>query len=200
MPERRGSTIIENVQPQLDGGRFPVKRVAGEPVRVTADIFKEGHDDLAAVVRWRQLTPQATEPREEPMRFVGNDVWEADLPLTGHGLYAFSIEAWPDSFRTWVHELKRKVDVGRDVSSELLEGSVLLDGAATRAETAGVRADAERLRHGQKALLAGQSPATLSAAFDPGLVAAASRHADRVVATRLDRELRIFAERKRAVF
>ena len=148
MPERRGSTIIENVQPQLDGGRFPVKRVAGEPVRITADIFKEGHDDLAAVVRWRQLTPQATEPREEPMRFVGNDAWEAELPLTGHGLYAFSIEAWPDSFRTWVHELKRKVDVGRDVSSELLEGAALLEAAATRAEAAGVRADAERLRQG----------------------------------------------------
>src|SRR5205814_2974966 len=125
MPERRGSTVIENVQPQLDGGRFPVKRVAGEPVRITADIFKEGHDDLAAVVRWRQLTPQATEAREEPMRFVGNDVWEAERPFTGHGLYALSIEACPDSFRTWVHELKRKVDVGRDVSSELLEGSAL---------------------------------------------------------------------------
>src|SRR5467141_5324707 len=73
MPERRGSTVIENVQPQLDGGRYPVARLAGEPVRVTADIFKEGHDDLAAVVRWRQLTPQETEPREEPMRFLGND-------------------------------------------------------------------------------------------------------------------------------
>src|SRR5205823_1564516 len=109
MPERRGSTIIENVQPQLDGGRFPVKRVAGEAVRITADIFKEGHDDLTAVVRWRQLTPQATEPREEPMRFLGNDAWEAELPLTGHGLYAFSIEAWPDSFRTWAHERKRAV-------------------------------------------------------------------------------------------
>jgi len=129
------------------------------------------------------------------MRFVGNDAWEAELPLTGHGLYAFSIEAWPDSFRTWVHELKRKVDVGRDVSSELLEGAALLEAAATRAEAAGVRADAERLRQGQKAFLGGESPATLSAALDPGLVAAASRHPDRVIATRLDRELRIFAER-----
>ena len=73
MPERRGSTIIENVAPRLDCGRFPVKRVAGQPVRVTADIFKEGHDDLAAVVRWRQITPKETEPREEPMRHLGND-------------------------------------------------------------------------------------------------------------------------------
>src|SRR5207249_8216476 len=101
MPERRGSTIIENVQPQLDGGRFPVKRVAGEPVRITADIFKEGHEDLAAVVRWRQLTPQATEAREEPMRFVGNDVWEADLPLTGHGFFFASRRRHTSSKRDW---------------------------------------------------------------------------------------------------
>ena len=200
MPERRGSTIIENVQPQLDGGRYPVKRVGGEPLRVTADIFKEGHDELAAVVRWRQLTPQATEVREEPMRFLGNDAWEAELILPGNGLYAITVEAWPDSFRTWVHELKRKVDAGREVSSELLEGSALLDSAAARAEAAGARADAERLRQGQKALLGGQSAATLATAFDPGLVTAASRHPDRAIASRVDRELRIFAERDRAVF
>src|SRR5581483_9578652 len=200
MPERRGSTVIENVQPQLDCGRYPVKRVAGEPVRVTADIFKEGHDDLSAVVRWRRLNPDPTEPREQPMRFLGNDVWEAELPLASSGLYAFTVEAWPDSFRTWVHELQRKLEVGRDVSSELLEGAALLDGAAARAEAAGARADAESLRKGQRALLSGPAPATLLAAVDPGLVAAASRHADRAVASRMDRELRVFAERERAVF
>jgi len=200
MPERRGSTIIENVQPQVDGGRYPVKRKAGDPVRITADIFKEGHDDLAAVVRWRQLTPEQGEPREEPMRFLGNDAWETELPIGANGLHGFSIEAWPDSFRTWVHELQRKIEVGREVSSELLEGSALLDAAAARAESSGARADAERLRQGQKALLGGQSPAALSAAVDPGLLAAASRHPDRSVATRLERDLRIFAERDRAVF
>src|SRR3981189_940895 len=183
MPERRGSTVIENVQPQLDGGRYPVARLAGEPLRVTADIFKEGHDDLAAVVRWRQLTPRETEPREEPMRFLGNDAWEADLPLSGNGLYAFSVEAWPDSFRTWVDELERKLEVGRDVSSELLEGAALLAAAARRG--------------------AGPCPSVLLAApfapaRDPALRAAASRHPDRTVATRLDRELKVFAERERA--
>src|SRR2546428_10198520 len=200
MPERRGSTIIENVQPQVDGGRYPVRRRAGEPAPATADIFKEGHDDLAAVVRWRQLTPEQGEPREEPMRFLGNDAWETELPSGPNGLDAFSIEAWPDSFRTWVHELQRKIEVGREVSSELLEGAALLDTAAGRAEGAGARADAERLRQGQKALLGGQSPAALSTAVDPGLLAAASRHPDRSVATRLERDLRIFAERDRAVF
>ncbi|HEY6908851.1 MAG TPA: alpha-1,4-glucan--maltose-1-phosphate maltosyltransferase [Myxococcales bacterium] len=198
--ERSGSTVIENVRPQIDCGRIAVKRVVGEPVRITADIFKEGHDDLAAVVRVRQLTPRQGEPVEQPMRHCGNDAWEAEVRLPSNGLYAFTVEAWPDSFRTWVHELKRKVEVGRNVSSELLEGAALLDAAASRAEAAGARADAERLRLGHKALLAGQSPSTLAQAMDPGLVEAASRHPDRSIATRLDRELRIFAERKQAVF
>ena len=194
MPERRGSTFIENVRPRLDCGRFPVKRAAGEPFVVSADIFKEGHDDLAAVVRFRQLTPKTSDAQEAPMKLIGNDEWQAELALPENGLFAFSIEAWPDSFRTWVHELKRKLDVGRDVSSELLEGAALLDQAAARAEKAGARADAERLRKGQEALLARQT------AVDPALVDAASRHADRSIATRLDRELRVFVERKTAFF
>jgi starch synthase (maltosyl-transferring) len=200
MPERRGSTIIENVRPRIECGRYPAKRVAGEPVCVTADIFKEGHEDLAAVVRWRRLNPDPTEPREQPMRFLGNDAWEAELPIAANGLYAFTVEAWPDSFRTWVHELRRKLEVGRDVSSELLEGAALLDAGAARAEAAGARTDAERLRLAQKALLSGLAPATLLAALDPGLVIVASRYPDRAVATRIERELRIFAERERAVF
>jgi starch synthase (maltosyl-transferring) len=200
MPERRGSTVIENVRPQIECGRHPVKRPAGEPVRVTADIFKEGHDDLSAVVRWRRLYPEPTQSREEPMRFLGNDAWEAEIPLAGNGLYAFTVEAWPDSFRTWSHELQRKLQAGREVSSELLEGAALLDAGAARAEAAGARADADRLRAGRKALLPGPSSSTFAAALDPGLLNVASRHADRTVATRIDRELRIFAERERAVF
>jgi len=60
MAGRIGSTVIENVQPQIDCGRHPVKRAVVEPVRVTADVFKEGHDELAVVLRWRQLTPSQT--------------------------------------------------------------------------------------------------------------------------------------------
>jgi starch synthase (maltosyl-transferring) len=202
MPARLGSVLIENVQPQVDGGRHPVKRVAGETVRVTADVFKEGHDDLTVVLRWRQLTPKATEPREVAMRPLGNDVWEGEFPLFENGLYAYQVEAWPDPFRTWAHELSRKVEVGRDVSSELLEGAQLLRAAAERAATAGPAGafDAERLREGEKALLAGQSPATISRALDPRLGDAASRYPDRSIATRSERELRVFAERKRAIF
>ena len=190
MPARQGSILIENVQPQIDCGRHPVKRAAGETVRVTADVLKEGHDELAVVLRWRKLGPQPAEGREMPMRPLGNDAWEGQFPIYEDGLYAFQVEAWPDSFRTWAQELSRKVEAGRDVSSELLEGAQLLRAAAERAAAAGPAGafDAERLRDGEKALLGGPSPAALSRALDPRLAEAASRHADRAVATRTERE------------
>ena len=136
MSSRIGSILIENVQPELDGGRYPVKRVAGETATVEADLFKEGHDVLVAVVRWRQASPKGQESdwQEVPMKDLGNDRWCARFPLARNGRYQFTVEAWPDLFRTWVHELRRKVDVGRDVKSEVLEGAALLEAAAARAK------------------------------------------------------------------
>ena len=202
MPARQGSVLIENVQPQIDCGRYAVKRAAGETVRVTADVFKEGHDELAVVLRWQRLAPKAAEVREVAMRPLGNDAWEGQFPVYENGLYSFHVEAWPDLFRTWAQELSRKVEAGRDVSSELLEGAQLLRAAAERAAASGQAGafDAERLREGEKALLGGQSPAALSRALDPRLAEAASRYPDRSVASRSERELRVFAARKRAIF
>ena len=192
---RVGSILIENVQPQLEGGRYPVKRVVGDLVRVTADVLKEGHDDLAVVLRWRQLTPQASEPKEAPLRPLGNDAWEGQFPVVENGLYSYVIEAWPDSFRTWARELERKLQPGRDPRSELTEGALLLRGAAERAEVLGLRAvaDAARLRDAAEAL-------SIAIALDPSLADVASRHPDRSVASRSPAELKVFAERKRAVF
>ena len=82
MSERIGSTVIENVRPQLDAGRWPVKRVEGDTLTVKADIFKEGHDILVAVVRWRQSAPkeQVTEWAEVPMAAKGNDLLGGRVP------------------------------------------------------------------------------------------------------------------------
>ena len=206
MAARMGSTLIENVAPQLEGGRYPVKRQAGELVRVTADVFKEGHDELTVVLRHKQLTPEAGPEREVPMKAIGNDAFEGHFPVPSCGLYSFVVEAWPDSFRSWASELKRKVDAGRDVKSELLEGAALLRQAAERASAAGAAAgaheaaaDAARFKTAEQAILEGPPAAAIAAALDPTLADAASRHPDRTVATRAPVELQIFAERKRAI-
>ncbi len=202
MPARIGSVSIENARPQIDNGRYPVKRLAGEAVRVTADVFKEGHDELSVVLRWRRLSPRPTEPKEAPLRPLGNDAWEGQFPVAENGLYSYTIEAWPDAWRTFASELSRKVEAGREVSSELLEGAALLQGAADRAASAGESAalDLERLRAAAKALRGKDSAPAIAAALEPALAEAASRHPDRSIATRLPAELRVFAERRKAVF
>ena len=200
MSERIGSTVIENVRPELDAGRWSVKRVEGESLTVRADIYKEGHDVLVAVVRWRQSSPkeQETPWAEVPMRAKGNDLWEADFPLPRNGRYQYTVEAWPDLFATWVSELKRKVDVGRDVRSELLEGSALLEGHAERARAAGADADARQLSEAAALLKQDPSPTVIQTALEPGLTTVASRHADRSLATRYERVLEVFADREKA--
>src|SRR5688572_16619539 len=121
MSERLGSVVIEGVEPQVDGGRHAVKRIAGEDVTVFADIYKEGHDVLAAVVRYKQLSPaaDASDWREVPMKPTVNDRWEATFQVPKIGRYVFTVEAWTDWYASWSHELERKVAVGQNVHSEL---------------------------------------------------------------------------------
>jgi starch synthase (maltosyl-transferring) len=201
MSERTGSMVIEAVEPELDGGRYAVKRVAGETVSVQADVFKEGHDILAVVLRWRQLTPAVSAQREwneTPMHSIGNDRFAAEFPLEEIGRYAFTIEAWPDAFRTWVSELERKLAAERPVASELIEGAALLHQAALRAPP-----QSEHSRHlleGEKALLSKTLEVAIAAALEPALRDLASKYPDRSNATRYDRELPVYADRRRAIF
>ncbi|HME92245.1 MAG TPA: maltotransferase domain-containing protein, partial [Myxococcaceae bacterium] len=135
MAKRIGSMVIEAVEPELDCGRWAVKRVVGDLFRVQADIFKEGHDLIAAVLRWRQIAPvsQASQQwSESAMRPLGNDRFEGEFPLAQNGRYLYTIEAWPDAFRTWAGEVQRKVAAGQSVTSELIEGAALLHDAAQR--------------------------------------------------------------------
>ena len=201
MTERIGSVFIEGVRPELDAGRYAVKRVAGDSLTVRADVFKEGHDVLVAVVRWRQVTPkdQQTDWQEVPMRFLGNDLWEADFPLARNGRYQYTIEAWPDQFRTWASELKRKVDAGRDVTSELLEGAALLEGATARARPVS-EDDARVLAEAAARLRGPAEPELIAVALAPELAVIASTYPDRTLAKRYDKVLEVFADREKGRF
>src|SRR5262249_12134608 len=152
--DRAASMVIEAVTPELDGGRSAVKRIAEELLHVEADIFKEGHDVLAAVVWWRQVSPssEAGPWRAVPMHPRGQDRWGADVTLGPPGRVVFTVEAWPDLYRSWVSELERKVAVGRDVQSELLEGAALLRACAARADAAHASHDAQLLDEAAGAL------------------------------------------------
>jgi len=126
---------IQRVQPQADCGRFPVKRTAGDEVRVDARIFRDGHELLGATVRYRP--PSATRWLEAPLSPLGNDEWSGSFLVDRAGRWCFRIEAWVDRVASWQDELRRKLEAGqKDLHSELSEGAVLLRRAELTLEDA----------------------------------------------------------------
>jgi starch synthase (maltosyl-transferring) len=116
--------LIENVYPAVEVGRFPVKRIVGEPIEVWADIFRDGTALLAVELLWRaEATTTWSQVR---MRLDGNDRWTASFVPTHEGLHAFVIEAWTDEFTTWRRDFLLKRDAGLDVTLEVREGRALL--------------------------------------------------------------------------
>jgi starch synthase (maltosyl-transferring) len=190
----RRSVVIENVAPTVDGGRYPIKREVGDPVEVTADVFKEGHDVLAVFLKYRRADEAGW--REVPMRFVDNDRWAGTFTVDDNARYLYTIEALSDPFRSWLADLGKRVAAGQDVQSELLEGVALvqaaLDGAAG-ADIPALRGWVERL--GQ----ASQRDA-VAAASDEALAVLMDRYLDRTDATGAEREYEVVADRERARF
>ena len=98
-PNGRQRVVIETVRPEIDSGRFPIKRVGGESVVVEADLFCDGHDMLSCRVLYRADTSKAWQ--ECPMRPLGNDRWRAEFAVPSLGQYLYTVEGWVDHFATW---------------------------------------------------------------------------------------------------
>jgi starch synthase (maltosyl-transferring) len=126
MPKTKPARIqIQEVTPQIDCGRYPVKRTAGESVAVTARIFRDGHETLGAAIRHR--APGSSSWTETPLEPLGNDAWSGSFEVDLPGLWCFRIEAWVDRVASFQEELRRKVAAGQtDLAGELSEGAVLL--------------------------------------------------------------------------
>jgi starch synthase (maltosyl-transferring) len=137
-PIRR--VVIENVRPEVDGGRFSIKRTPGEKVEVTADIFCDGHDLLTARLLYR--AENQSEWSIAPMRELVNDAWVGEFRIAAQERHFYTIQAWPDPFRSWLRDLKKRRDAGQDLSQEFLIGAALTAKAASRATIA---EEAERL-------------------------------------------------------
>src|SRR3989440_2475960 len=126
------SAVIDNLRPLIDGRRYPVKRIVGDDLAVEAYVFKDGHDAVAAALKWR-LVGQARW-HETPMTFVDNDRWRGVCSLNEIGAYEYTVEAWTDTFRSWRDEFTKKFEAGIvDLAAEALEGAKLIDAASKRA-------------------------------------------------------------------
>jgi starch synthase (maltosyl-transferring) len=192
--DARRMIVIEDVYPELDCGRYAVKREVGDTLEMWADIYKEGHDALSAAVRYR--TEHEDDWHETPMRFVDNDRWMGTVTLEENRRYHLSIAAWTDHFGSWTAELRKKYDAGQDVGSELLEGERLVREAAERARGG----DRDRLRAYLDDMAEGPQSERVASALDPDLAALMEIWPDRSDLTEYDRVLPVQVDRVAARF
>jgi starch synthase (maltosyl-transferring) len=197
--EGRMRAVVDAVLPEVDGGRFPAKRLAGEPVRVEAHCFTDGHDKLGVVLRWQSIDD--LEPYEVEMAAQVNDVWTAEFTPPVPGRYRYTVTAWVDHFASWRSELERRTEVA-DIRIALQVGAGLVDAAAVRAgpdDAANLSNWAALLRATAADVSGHLDAAALQAiALDPARALLMKRHTDRRFADRMSREL--VADRKRAQF
>ncbi len=185
----RGRVVIDRVRPEVDGGRFPIKRTVGEQVVVKADVFADGHDVIRCVVRHR---PEGTDKwTEVPMEASYNDLWQASFTVSALGRHVYTVVAWVDRFFTWQHDLSRRSDP-KDIAVAMLVGEELALEAATRAPGAA----GARLKEIAATLGKTTAPeAAKQLGADRELTELMSRHSEQRFATEYER---ILTRRRRA--
>jgi starch synthase (maltosyl-transferring) len=151
-----GAFHIEDVYPRIDGGRFAVKRIVGERVEVWADIYRDGHDVVAAALIWRRA--QDRQWRREPMSHESNDRWGGSFVPDAPGRYVYAIEAWTDEFATWRHGFELKQKAGTDLAVDAIEGAGML----TKAVAGGPAAATVILRQCEQYLQTGDAAPLLT--------------------------------------
>jgi starch synthase (maltosyl-transferring) len=185
--------VIEAVQPQVDGGRFPVKRTVGDRLTVAADVFADGHDAVACVLLWRREDEESWhEVRMEP---AGNDRWGAAFPVREVGRYRYTVEGWIDRFGSWARDLAKRVQAGQEVNVDLQIGASLVEDASHRASGP----DRGDLTNAARAVRGGGAGA-IEIALSQDLAALVTRQDDRRLATRYEHELAVVVDRERAGF
>jgi starch synthase (maltosyl-transferring) len=188
------SAVIENIRPLIDGGRYPVKRIVEDDLAVEADVFKDGHDVVAAALKWRLVG----EPRwhETAMSLVDNDRWRGICSLNEIGVYEYTVEAWTDSFRSWRDEFTKKFEAGiSDLTAEALEGAALIEAAGKRAHVAD---DSTRLCELSECIRTADNAQINNIVHSGELEVLMATYPDRSWATQYTPPPRVIVERKEA--
>ncbi len=193
----RRRVVIESVEPEIDCGRFPIKRTAGEKVVVEADVFTDGHDALACILLYRRESDPGW--TEVPMEPLVDDRWRGEFVVSDLGGYRYTLQAWVDRFQSWRRELEKKVRAGQESSVDLPVGARLVEEAVRRASGADARAleqYATALRRNGR----GNLPDGVQRALEPGLADLMSSYPDRRFAAGYGKELAVVVDRERARF
>jgi starch synthase (maltosyl-transferring) len=195
MPDRmtRSRAIIEGVTPEVDAGRFPIKRVVGDTVTVEADIFTDGHEAVSAALLYKKEGESGW--REVPMTFLTNDRWRAEFPVREVGRYRYTLRAWLDHFKHWSSDLVKRLEAQQDVSVDMVIGADFIEAAAS--ETAG---DVRAQLQGYAAKVRNGSREGIEAALSSELAALMAQYAPREPLTEYARELEVVVDPRRALY
>lgn len=188
---RSRPVVILNVSPEVDGGRFAIKREVGDELVVSADVFKEGHDKLTVMLMVRQRNEKNW--REVPMTCInhGLDRWQGRVVLTENTGYVYTVEAWSDVFESWRDEVHKKLAASVDVSLELIEGCGLVEDAAGRA----TGEDKHYFKKMQERFATADYKERCTLLQATQLSETMARWPDRGTASRYDLELEVFVDR-----
>lgn len=192
----RRRVAIARVSPEIDCGRFPIKRVVGETVNVESDVFADSHDQVACQILYWQKEDDVGTAAMEPL---GNDRWAGQFSVSNLGEYHYTVEAWIDHFQTWRLDLQKRMAARQDVSVDLLIGAALIERSAQSAQAE----DARQLRDWAQKLRdrSTHDHGSLSSLIeDAGLLQLMEHYPNRDLATRYDKDLRIVVDREKARF
>ncbi len=204
--EGRSRVVIEDVKPQVDCGRYPARKILGDRVTVSAAIFADGHDHLAARVMYRHQSERRW--RSVPMMAVGNDVWSASFEVNKIGMWQFTVQGWVDHFDTWTSDLTKRLAAqpavddpdaaakSQNIPLALQTGALLLEHTAKRASGT----DAKQLTELVASLrwMAEQNAATYEYPLSEQVQALAAQYPDLSFATKYAAELPIWVDRQKA--
>lgn len=199
---------IEHVSPQIDAGRYAVKREVGDTMDVVCSIFKDGHDLIKAVILCRLA--DSNEWWETPMTEVNHGLaqWYGQLWFGTNARYIYTIEAWVDEYGTWLDGATKKLEAGQDISLELVEGADMVRKTVERLKTIkdvrdedARKADLALLQDALKRFDENEDMYQCANILMGNDVSEAmDRWPDREKATRYDRELEVYVDRERARF
>lgn len=177
IPQEYPRVLIEAIEPQIDCGRFPIKRVVGEKVTLFADIYKEGHDKLAALVKVRRKGE--TQWQELPMHFWDNDRWTGEFAVDALGRWEYTVEGYAERYLSWVDEITKKNLPGATLTSELLEGLAILRTSLTLAAGTDKAELAGLIQSIEAAIAAGEQDQAIALATGSAMQALMAKYPDR---------------------
>lgn len=197
LKDGRYRVIIEGISPEVDGGRFPAKAIAGDTVNVEADIYADGHDILSVLLLYRRK--EATDWLETPMRLLVNDRWRGAFIARETGSYVFTIKAWVDRFQSWCQDLKKRVTAGqKDLAMSILSGTKLISGARQHASGADRQTFNTWLETLKSGSISQKKKVKLALSDEVGKLM--GKYSDHPFAVTYPRELEVTVEREKAGF